>query len=219
MRVSRLSVVLGLVLLSVTSVSIAWTAPTLPRVLPPHPRLMLTDTDLATLCATIHSDPDAKGMYSNLIEIGEAMIGQPFITYPNCTVVGACRGPLFTGYIDASRFGTRVLTLALLHRLDSCPAMAPRTSTTRGFDGEQPPVREKRSGFETTNSSSHPEAVTPGLGSLWSDRAVAEMTNVSAFPSWYWPVGQALELAEMSYAFAVAYDWYVGLFNNCYELS
>lgn len=41
----------------------------------------------------------------------------------------------------------------------------------------------------------------------WAGRAIAEMLNAASFPSWYWPVGQALERAEMAFGIAVGYDW------------
>jgi hypothetical protein len=50
-------------------------------------------------------------------------------------------------------------------------------------------------------------ASSPAAPSAWSDRAVAELLHVAAFPSWYWPVGQALERAALSFGVAVGYDW------------
>lgn len=41
----------------------------------------------------------------------------------------------------------------------------------------------------------------------FSARAIAELLHVSAFPSFYWPVGQALERAGISYGVALGYDW------------
>lgn len=38
-------------------------------------------------------------------------------------------------------------------------------------------------------------------------RARVELANVCAWPSWYWPVGQALERSEVAYGTALAYDW------------
>lgn len=43
----------------------------------------------------------------------------------------------------------------------------------------------------------------------YTNRAIAELLHLSssAFPSWYWPVGQALERAATAFAVALGYDW------------
>jgi hypothetical protein len=50
-------------------------------------------------------------------------------------------------------------------------------------------------------------SAAPGGGSVWSARALLELDNLLSWPSWYWPVAQALERAELAAAASVAYDW------------
>jgi hypothetical protein len=47
----------------------------------------------------------------------------------------------------------------------------------------------------------------PTKPSKWSRGAVRLMTHWASFPTWYWPVGQALELAIASHYMAIGYDW------------
>ena len=48
----------------------------------------------------------------------------------------------------------------------------------------------------------------------FSDRAVAELLHVTRdWPSWYWPVGEALERSEVVWGAAVAYDWLFDLLD------
>lgn len=51
------------------------------------------------------------------------------------------------------------------------------------------------------------DGVDPSIPSKWSRGAVRVMLHWAAYPTWYWPVGQALELAIASHYMAVGYDW------------
>jgi len=53
-----------------------------------------------------------------------------------------------------------------------------------------------------------------GAASVWSARALLELDNIASFPSWYWPVGEALERAGLAYAAAIGYDWLFDLLDS-----
>ena len=148
--------------------------------LPPHPRVMLNDSALAELRATIAADATARAYYSAVLAHGNALLNTPPIAYPNCTVVGACRNAAVFGkgaqYINAGGARDAVQTCALLHRL--------------GLDN-----------------------ATGGGPTVWSDRALRELDALVSFPSWYWPVGQALERAGLAFTAAVGYDWLFDLLS------
>ena len=150
-------------------------ASALPLPPPAHPRIMLDDAGLAALRARVLAEPGARAVYDAALARGLALLTTEPISYPNCTVVGACRNEAVFGrganYINAAGARDAVQTCALLHRL--------------GLDN----------------------ATAPGASTIWSDRALAELESLAAFPSWYWPVGQALERAGLAWAAALGYDW------------
>jgi len=144
--------------------------------LPPHPRLLVNATQVAALRARILGDATLRRYYADVLATGTGMLGTTPITYPNCTVVGACRNAAVFGtganYIDASGARAVIQTCSFLHII--------------GLD----------------NVSS-----TGGGGTVWSARAALELSTISAFVSWYWPVGEALERAGLAFAAAIGYDW------------
>lgn len=139
---------------------------------PPHPRLLLNDTGLAALRASIEVDPVRRGYYDAVAAHAASSAARPPTPYPNCTAVGLCRNAALYGpgaaYIDAGGASDIITYCALMHRLN---------------------------------------ASDPTVPSAWSDRAVAELLHVAGLPSWYWPVGQALERAALAFGVAVGYDW------------
>eukprot|EP00730_Choanoeca_flexa_P017686 TRINITY_DN8549_c0_g1_i3.p1 TRINITY_DN8549_c0_g1~~TRINITY_DN8549_c0_g1_i3.p1 ORF type:complete len:629 (+),score=80.62 TRINITY_DN8549_c0_g1_i3:141-2027(+) len=50
----------------------------------------------------------------------------------------------------------------------------------------------------------------------WSEYVLRAMKHALELPSWYWPVGQALQFSELSYSVAIGYDW---LYDTLSELD
>lgn len=165
--------------------------PSLPTTLPGHPRIGVTDEQLGELLDLIDSDATPSAYYAAVRASATDMLAQPPIPYINCTVAGACRGPLFPAgdYLDAGAAAGRIKTLALVHRLDAA-------------NGTRSCERRRNGHLGAAGCGGGPSAP-----SRWSKRAVEEMVAVAAFPSWQWPVAQALEHGILSHGVALGYDW------------
>ncbi len=60
------------------------------------------------------------------------------------------------------------------------------------------------------------ESENPATPSLWSNRALEELLHVCgpSWPSWYWPVAQALERAAMAHSVGLGFDWLFPLLSQ-----
>lgn len=187
--------------------------------------MLLSDAQLTALVHTVNTNTDAASYYATVVATATAALSAPPIANVNCTVAGACRGPLFGdpqgNYLDAGGFESRVLALAFVHRFEAANASyhsvvahrgsrsAPTasgssTSTSTGMSETRTHTLRGSSHGSSWHATTTTSAATP---SKWSDRAVVELQAAAALPSWQWPVGQALEHSTMTFGMAIGFDW------------
>ena len=86
--------------------------------LPPHPRLVVNDSALVALKASIASSPGAAAVWASVLAHAEALVAAPPTAYSNCTAVGLCRLPQYGGtYVDAGGASDVITTLAFAWRV------------------------------------------------------------------------------------------------------
>jgi len=178
----------------------------LPAKLPPHPRLILTSNALDHLKHAIATDAVATQAFEQALATAERALEPSLPPYPNCSAVGLCRGPAGAGGTGTVDSGGRYIDSG--GKSGSCSR--PWWCWWCCQDGA-----------DSSSLSSVADAVTLALvhrllangthpsskPSAWSRAAVRALEHWAGYPSWYWPVGQALELSGATLNFALCYDW------------
>ena len=153
----------------------------LPATLPPHPRIILTSNALQQLKQAIATDATAKAAYRQAKATADGVLRSkaPLPPYPNCTAVGLCRGPAGAGGTGTVDSGGSYINT------DVAGAVVLALVHRIEANGTHPSHRP----------------------SVWSRAAVKALAHWARYPSWYWPVGQALQLSGAAYNFALCFDW------------
>lgn len=150
---------------------------------PPHPRLFLTDDQAAAL----NNSAVAKPFVDALLLQADAMVAAPLVTYnfeaPRCSQPGTC---LAWGPLNST-------TGSLAPEPDRLPPVGSLDTAT---------VLRRVATLAWAHRVRNSAGDSPYLRA-----AVRQLKATVSWPSWYWPTGQAEQLANGMWAVAIGYDW------------